>query len=385
MLEEPSLVVVQLTPPGRGAVATLWVDGPNAMAVVQSRFQSASNVVLADAPADRPLFGHFGGLRGEEVVVRVFSPEAVEIHCHGGHASVGMVRSRLMQSGCRALSWEAMIGRRENDPLAAAALVALAQASTERTASLLLTQCQGVLRCALDDLAASIRCGDRPAAEVLLKTLLRRADVGEHLASPWRVVLAGPPNAGKSRLMNALVGYRRAIVHRVAGTTRDVVTATTSFDGWPVELADTAGLRETDHPIEQAGVDLARQKLEQADLVVLVFDGSQPWTARDAALVAAYPAAIVVYNKRDLVKDPGCRSSDRPAGMWVSASQGDGLATLPSVLAARLVPDPPAVGEAIPFAPSQRVQLQAVLAAVVAGRLPEALASLHAGPFARRV
>ena len=113
-------------------------------------------------------------------------------------------------------------------------------------------------------------------------------DVGLRLIAGWRVVLAGRPNVGKSRLLNALTGYDRAIVDATPGTTRDVVTARTALDGWPVELADTAGLRPSDDPIEASGVALARARQGEADLVLVVLDRSEPLTDIDRAIVAEH-------------------------------------------------------------------------------------------------
>ncbi len=99
-------------------------------------------------------------------------------------------------------------------------------------------------------------------------------------------MVAGRPNVGKSRLLNALAGYERAIVDPTPGTTRDVVTVRTALDGWPVELADTAGLRDSDDAIESAGIALARARQADADLTLLVLDRSEPLTETDLALRA---------------------------------------------------------------------------------------------------
>ena len=179
----------------------------------------------------------------------------------------------------------------------------------------------------------------------LVDELLERADVGLHLAKPWRVVLAGRPNVGKSSLINALVGYERAIVHEAPGTTRDIVTALTALDGWPVELADTAGLRVGDEPLEVAGIALARRQAAEADLLLLVFDRNTAWSAEDEALVKAWPAALAVLNKCDLPAAAG----RRPTGVEVSAQSGAGLAELAPAMVARLVPRAPEPGEAVPF------------------------------------
>ena len=124
------------------------------------------------------------------------------------------------------------------------------------------------------------------------------------------MVLAGRTNVGKSSLLNALAGHGRAIVHHVPGTTRDAVTVATAIDGWPVELCDTAGLRPPDDAVERAGIELARERLAEADLVVLVADRSRPWSAEDQALRDQWPGAVLVHNKCDLPASAG----ERPAG-----------------------------------------------------------------------
>ena len=93
-------------------------------------------------------------------------------------------------------------------------------------------------------------------------------------------VIAGRPNAGKSTLMNLLSGCQRSIVTQYAGTTRDVVEETVMVAGVPLRLADTAGIRDTDDPVESIGVQAARQRLETAQLVLAVFDSSRPWRKR---------------------------------------------------------------------------------------------------------
>src|SRR5262249_42285045 len=138
-------------------------------------------------------------------------------------------------------------------------------------------------------------------AEELIGQLLNRAPLGAHLTQPWRVVIAGPPNVGKSSLINAILGYERAIVFDQPGTTRDVVTAATALDGWPVELADTAGLPAGVDPLDRAGIERETAQADEADCLLLVFDASQPWTHEHELLIERWPSAIVVHNKHDLV------------------------------------------------------------------------------------
>src|SRR5205085_4352386 len=161
----------------------------------------------------------------------------------------------------------------------------LERATTVRTASILLDQYHGAFDGAVADVLAAIDRGDADAARRLLEDLAAVGPVGRHLVEPWTVVVAGAPNVGKSSLVNALAGYQRSVVSEVAGTTRDVVTTTVAFDGWPVELADTAGLRRAAESLEAAGVELARRFLEGADLVVwvtAVTDHASTWPPTDA-------------------------------------------------------------------------------------------------------
>ncbi len=360
-----SLQIVRLTPPGRGAVATLLVEGTGAVDAVDALFRAAGRQPWKSRPDDQLAVGRFAvGLEtGEEVVVRRCGGRSVELHCHGGHAAVAMIERVLVERGCRPVAWQDWAAGHHQDPIAAAACLALADARTERTAAILLDQYHGALRRALEEIEASLRRGDTASAGRQVEILLARADLGRHLVRPWRVVLGGNVNVGKSSLINALLGYGRAIVHAQPGTTRDVVTAGTAIEGWPVELSDTAGLRSGDDTVERAGVQRAEEQLAAADLAVLVFDAATPWSPRDRQLIEARPSALVVHNKCDLPPAPGARST----GLSISASTGEGVEALLRVIAARLVPDPPPPGAAVPFTAEQFQRLHGYRTQIEAG------------------
>lgn len=344
--------IVQLTPPGRGAVAALVVEGPLALPSVESHFQPvARRRTLSDYPLRRIVFGRWGGAAGEEIVASRISIDRIELCCHGGRIATQRIEQDLIASGCRPVEWSQWLtAAPENRSLIQAeAQIALAQARTQRTAAILLDQLNGALESELgqiDQLAAS----DPPSAASRISVLFARAALGLHLTQPWRLVLAGRPNVGKSSLINALVGYERAIVFDQPGTTRDVVTAATAIDGWPVELADTAGLRDSGDALEAAGIARARAQIEAADLLVLVFDLTQPWSADDEALLAQWPQALLVFNKCDL---PAAVARVRPPGIVVSATTRRGFDALLAVLGKRLVPTIPPPGAAVPFTARQ--------------------------------
>jgi tRNA modification GTPase len=356
------LRVVQLTPPGRGAVATLRVEGLGAVEAVESHFRARGGHPLAAYAADEIVVGRFGGDSGEEVVVRRCGDAAVEVHCHGGRAAVARIEQSLVVAGCRPVTWQEWTKAQSDDPIAAAALIALAEARTERTAAILLDQYHGVLRRAMDEIREEIERGDGASARRRIDALLARESLGRHLTRPWSIVLAGRINVGKSSLLNVLAGYGRAIVHPTPGTTRDAVAVATAVDGWPVEFCDTAGLRAADDAVERAGIERARERLAAADLVILVADRSLPWSAEDQALAEQWPAAVLVHNKSDLPASP----CDRPAGISTSALCGEGIGALLATIARRLVPDPPPPGTPVPFSSEQVGVLHRWLAAAAA-------------------
>jgi tRNA modification GTPase len=213
-----------------------------------------------------------------------------------------------------------------------------------------LDQYGGSLRRALEAIDADLRSLRLPSALGRLGQLRQWARFGLHLTRPWQVVLAGPTNVGKSRLINAMVGYRRAIVYDGPGTTRDTLTATTALDGWPVQLADTAGLRETTDAVEMAGVAQTKRGLADADLVVLVFDVHARGKEDHRRLKAQYPDALIVYNKCD---GAGRTNAPGPPGLEISALTGSGVPELLDRILRLLVPQSPLPGTAIPFTQAQ--------------------------------
>lgn len=351
--QTPATCVAVLTPAGRGAVATIAVRGPRAIEVVSRCFAAASDRPLAALAPGEVAFGKLAvtGEAAEEAVVGIVSSLEVEVHCHGGLAVTEAAAKALAAAGAARIDWRPWAMTIESDEIKAEAAMALAEARTERTAAILLDQYRGAL-------AAAIERGEDPA------NLLQWSDLGRHLTKPWQVVLCGRPNVGKSSLINALVGYARAIVHDQPGTTRDVLSAAAAFDGWPVELSDTAGLRAGESFIETEGIARAKTQIAAADLLLLVTDATLSWTAADEALWHEVQSLaregcrqIVVHNKCDAAPVP---SDNRPLGLAVSALTKAGLAELEQAIAAALVPNPPPPGTAVPFTERQVAMLRTV-------------------------
>jgi len=371
-----------LTPDARGAVAVVRIWGPGALDVADRVFRPARGAPLSATPPGRPRFGRAGAGLGDEVVALVVGaavpggPVEVELHCHGGPTPVALVVDALVEAGAeksRPLAWVRHAAGRS---VPAQARADLARAPTLRTAEILLEQAGGALGREVTGLIRGAET-DPGSAVAGIDRLLARAPVGLRLVRGWTVALAGRPNVGKSRLLNALAGYDRAIVDPTPGTTRDVVTLRTAFDGWPVELADTAGLRDADDAIESAGIALARARQAGADLTLLVLDRSEPLTGDDRALLARRPAALVVANKCDLPAAWDAAEVGPISPITVSAERGDGVERLVAEAARRLVPEPPEPGAGVPFRRAHVRRLQAAREALQAGRIATAVDRLR--------
>ena len=367
-----------LTPRGRGAVAVVAVEGPQAVSAVDRFFQAANQRSLAAQPLGRIVYGHWGSGDGEDLIVCRNDDQSLEIHCHGGRQSSAQLVTNLCEAGCESIDADAWLSQQYDCPLSAAAHVAMTQATTCRAASILLDQFHGALRRELEAILTALEDNAMPQAALQLERLLQFAQLGQHLTEPWRVVIAGPPNVGKSSLINRLVGYERAIVYDQPGTTRDVVSSTTAISGWPVQLSDTAGLHDTSDAIETAGIALARERLRAGDLVVWVLDAAtlptpvgQLWSraeqqAEIVGLALDRDRTLVVINKIDVAAHPvECRES-----IGTSALTGEGVAQLLDVIAHRLVPQVPPAGLAVPFTREQGRALQSALHAISDEDLP---------------
>jgi len=191
-----------------------------------------------------------------------------------------------------------------------------------------------------EEVDPSVAARLRSARDVLAR-LAASYETGRLLSAGCRVVILGKPNAGKSTLFNALVGTARAIVTEVPGTTRDTLEATIDVAGVPVDLVDTAGLRETDDRVERIGVERAREEGEKAAAILYVYDASEGWTDADRGAVAALdgrPVAIVA-NKIDRVAGGGATAvEDLPARLPLCGLAPDAGATLRSLLERTITP-----------------------------------------------
>jgi tRNA modification GTPase len=404
-------IACRLTGTTPGAVGVIGVRGPQAHAHVLACFTPRGRPQQR-LPIDRIRFGRWHGGReldaidtaartGEDVVVVATGPDEVEIHGHGGMAALEAVLKDLTARGVVRVDATGWLAARGVPWLERQALRALERTATARTTQLALDQFQGRIRGALQRLVEDATVGDIAALVRNARSLLKWEAVGKHLSDPWRVAIVGPPNVGKSSLLNRMLGFTRAIVAPVAGTTRDVLRATTAIDGWPVQLLDTAGIRESEDPIEQLAIEQATSARQVADLLLVVVDAQTGPTAEHQPFEKV-GNALWVWNKADLSggetstgSDRGLASATGRAGLggWlVSAHTGAGIDQLLRAIGQQLVPSAPEVGrDAVPFDPAITSVVRAVIeaaeapSAAPARPLVEALEQLrrvlgHAGP-----
>lgn len=368
-----------LTPAGASAIAVIGLWGNGALAAAELHVRRRSVVPLASL-VGRVLVGHWSisplnsidpvnivepppAIAEEELVVAIVSAEEVEISCHGGQSVIKRIVESLLRSGAKLATDEEYRARDAVDRLSMRATELLGECQTSLAARHLLVQSQGKLSAAIREVIAALDERQWSAAAEQLSQLLATASSGMHLIEPFRITIAGRPNVGKSALLNALVGFERAVVFDQPGTTRDVVQSVTAIGGYPVEFSDTAGVRTTLEPIEREGIERSRDAMASCDLLLLVLDQSVPLTADDHTLIEEVIAALdesklmLILNKCDLPAElhlEGERAwsalGASGAPMQVSAKQLQGIDTLIAAIERRLVPTALVPGEAVVFA-----------------------------------
>lgn len=367
------LLAAQLTPAGRGAIGVIGVRGSQADSCVADAFTPVSGHKILDLPVGRILLGRWKSERAdagrtaqgqvdssleEELVVCRVASDAWEIHCHGGQAAAEAILHSLARKNCDVVDWTVFLNLPSNTGRhARQAWIDLPRAKTERVATLLLDQARGALDDAWPSIERAMNADPVNIASVLqrVEELLKRSAWGRFLLTPRQIVLAGRPNVGKSSLLNALVGFERALVAPQAGTTRDVVGVSAVIDGWPVELRDTAGVRVTSETLEAEGVTRSCREWQRADLRVLVLEAANEAGMGEHLETLGSPAPdLIVWNKADL-----CSAWSAPAGTClVSARTGQGIDGLLERLAKILTPSDLTAGMAIPWTAEQASELR---------------------------
>jgi tRNA modification GTPase len=363
MLSDP--IVALATPPGRSALAVVRLSGAEAFHIAQRvivdfRPEPARRATLTTfqdgdrLPIDRGVYTVFPAphsYTGEDLV---------ELSCHGGLLVPARLLAALQAAGARPAAPGEFTRRAvlngKLDLVQAEAVGDLIDATAPVQARIALHQLEGGLSRRLAALRESLigvqallsydidfpeeddgpippqRIADQlGAAAAQIRNLVAGAPAAERLREGALLVFAGRPNAGKSSLFNALLGSDRALVTEIPGTTRDTIEAHTDFLGWPVRLADTAGLWEAPERIDRLGVEVSRRYMAAADLVLLCVESGRSMGEDETAIAQEQPS-LLVRTKADLARGSG-------EGMAVSVVTGEGLGALRRVAAERVFAD----------------------------------------------
>ena len=412
------LIAAVATGPVRSAIGIIRLSGDGAIACADSVFRAKSGRKMTDTASNRLIYGTIhdrsGAVLDTALCTVARAPhsctgeDTAELQCHGSPTALGAILTELFRNGARqALPGEFTKRAFLNGKLdltQAEAVVDLIDAETVEAAKNASGQLSGAVTrrtdavyAALLDIAAHFHAvadwpdediedfelqkylGTLRSAEATLENLLSTFERGRLLRDGVRTAIVGRPNVGKSSLLNALLGFDRAIVTDVPGTTRDTVEETCVLGGTLLRLVDTAGIRECADAVEKLGVERSREAMASAQLILTVLDASGPLTEEDRSL--AEKASLLVLNKSDL---PRClrlppELSSIPA-VSVSAKTGEGLAALSDAVAALLpqAPDAPA-GEILTNArqaaevSAALTSLRAALDALRSGVTPDAV------------
>ena len=344
-MKEFDTICAIATPIGEGGVAIIRISGENALSIASKIFVAKNNCDVKNMQTYTMKYGNVIEIDNKEIIDDVIlsymkSPKSytgenvVEINCHGGVVSTNSVLNQIIRAGARLaepgeFTKRAFLNGRI-DLSQAEAVMDIITAKTELSMKSAMLQSNGALSREItelrkyllnvlalieyavdfteddediidDNLVLQVKEGiDKTILKI--KNLLSNADEGKIIRDGLNIVIVGKPNVGKSSLLNALLKEKRAIVTDVPGTTRDVIEEYINLDGIPIRITDTAGIRETEDIVEKIGVEKSKEKIEEADLIILMLDASRDIDEEDKAIIDKIKNRkyIVLLNKIDL-------------------------------------------------------------------------------------
>lgn len=403
------------TPAAAGGISVIRISGSDALTIADRVFSAKNGIPLSGRRGYTAALGavvHHGEVLDETIATVFNEPHSytgenvVEISCHGGLYLTQEILRVILENGAR-LAEAGEFTKRAflNGKMSlsqAEAVMDLIGAQGREAARAAHTQLSGALsrqitavKDALLRLAGHLSAWvDYPEEEIpevdeeeilltageaskTLRTLLSQFDTGKLIREGIDTVIVGKPNVGKSTLMNLLSRCERSIVTDVAGTTRDIVEETVRLGQLVLRVADTAGIRETEDVVEQIGVSLAKRRMQEASLVLAVFDGSSEWSPEDEKILpAALQPSIAVVNKSDLPTVTNLEKIRRAFSHMVvlSATDPESLAVLEREIRETLN-----LSEIDPFAPMLSNERQRLCAMRAADLLEQAQTAVKAG------
>lgn len=358
-----------------GGIGIVRISGENACEIADKVFRAKSGRKVVEMKGYSAAFGEAFTSNGEKiddvVALVMLAPKSytgentVELSCHGGLVVTQNLLNSLISAGAKPAEKGEFTKRAfingKLDLSQAEAVIQLVNAGSEQSAKAAIAGSGGalskkieIMKKKLIDLAAHLSVWadfpdddvpqidedkllvDLKSIEDELSLLIKSFETGKIIREGVSAVIAGRTNAGKSTLMNLLAGCERSIVTHYEGTTRDVVEESIILGGIPIRIADTAGIRETDNPVEQIGVNLSKEKIKAAQLVLAVFDVSRPLETEDIQWIDLIDnqSFIAVLNKTDLgVKADISQITDKFANhVYISAAEGNGISDLEKTL-----------------------------------------------------
>ena len=328
------------TPQAAGGIGIVHISGDNAAEIADKVFRNSGGKLLADSEGYRAYYGHV--VQNEEVideaialvftVPRSYTGEnVVELSCHGGLYIVKRVLRAVLENGARMAEAGEFTRRAfENGKISltqAEAVMDIIGAQGEQAARAAMSAREGKIARKIDELKTEITgyaahlaaWADYPEEDLIpvdtaelsenladcisrVKKMIADGDAGRVMREGVDTVIVGKPNVGKSTLMNCLAGCERSIVTHIAGTTRDIVEEKVVLGDVILRLADTAGIHSTDDPVESIGVERAKSRMDNAGLVIAVFDNSMPLDEDDKRLIDSLKnrPCVAVINKNDM-------------------------------------------------------------------------------------
>lgn len=360
------------TPSGEGGIGVIRISGDKAIEIADSVFKSLGGRKIADISGYSALYGsiYYDNRKIDEAVALLFrnpksytGEDVVELSLHGGNFVLKETLRAILKLGARPadggeftrrafsngkldlIEAEAVMSIISANGLKAqrSALSLLGGAASKKINTVrenLLTASAGLAVYSdypddeLPEFSPETLATALENAKVQLNELLKSYDAGKILREGVNTVIAGKPNVGKSTLMNLLAGCRRSIVTSVAGTTRDVVEDSVMLGDILLHLSDTAGLRDTNDEVEKIGVEISKEKIESAGLIVAVFDGSIPYDSQDLELIALCKSrpSVAVVNKSDLTQKFDTIILEDIPYVVISAENADSLNALQEII-----------------------------------------------------